>query len=100
MGMFAILRLGSNKQLDKGVTLVLHFFYMPTTLPRINLTVPKELNKILFQLAKRDRMSVSKKTMELIEQAIEIEEDLWFGKLAEERLKKGGRLVPHEKAWL
>ena len=79
---------------------MLHSFYMPTTLPRINLTVPKELNKILFQLAKRDKISVSRKVMKLIESAIEAEEDLIFEKLAEERLKKGGRLVSHKKAWL
>jgi len=73
---------------------------MPTTLPRVNLTLPKEINKILFQLAKRDQMSVSAKTLELIKQAIEVEEDFVLGKIAEERLKKGGRLIPHEKAWL
>ncbi|MFH1253713.1 MAG: hypothetical protein V1664_05315 [Candidatus Uhrbacteria bacterium] len=73
---------------------------MPTTLPRVNLTVPKEINKILFQLAKRDQMSVSAKTLELIKQAIETAEDVELGKIAEERIKKGGRLIPHEKAWL
>jgi predicted DNA-binding protein len=73
---------------------------MPTTLPRINLSVPKELNKIIFRLAKRDRVSVSKKTMELIEQAIEAEEDLELGRIAEERLKNKRRSVPFEKGWL
>ncbi len=73
---------------------------MPTTLPRINLTVPKEINKILFQLARRDKMSVSKKTMELIEQAIEIEEDLELGRIAEERLKNKRRSIPFEKGWV
>jgi hypothetical protein len=73
---------------------------MPTTLPRVNLTVPKEINKILFQLAKRDQMSVSAKTLELIKQAIEVEEDIALGKIAEARLKHKKRLFPFEKGWV
>jgi hypothetical protein len=72
---------------------------MPTTLPRVNLTVPKEINKILFQLAKRDQMSVSAKTLELIKQAIEIEEDEMLIKIADKRLKDKRPLVPFEKGW-
>lgn len=79
---------------------MLHLFHMPTTLPRINLTVPKEINKILFQLAKRDQMSVSTKTLDLLKQAMEVEEDKVWIKIAEEREKKGGRSISHEKAWL
>lgn len=79
---------------------MLHLFYMPTTLPRINLTVPKKINKILFQLAKRDQMSVSAKTLELIKQAIETEEDAALIKIAEERLKHKKRLIPFEKGWV
>jgi len=72
---------------------------MPTTLPRVNLTVPKEINKILFQLAKRDQMSVSAKTLELIKQAIEIEEDEMLIKIADKRLKDKRPLVPFERGW-
>ncbi|HBR80725.1 TPA: toxin-antitoxin system, antitoxin component, partial [Candidatus Uhrbacteria bacterium] len=54
---------------------------MPTTLPRVKPTVAKEINKILFQLAKRDQMSVSAKTLELLKQAIEIEENITLIKL-------------------
>ena len=61
---------------------------MPTTLPRVKPTVAKEINKILFQLAKRDQMSVSAKTLELLKQAIEIEENITLIKLSETRERK------------
>ncbi|MFH1089020.1 MAG: hypothetical protein V1716_01185 [Candidatus Uhrbacteria bacterium] len=63
----------------------------------INLTVPTKLNKLLFQLAKRDQMSVSAKTLELVKKAIEVEEDEMLIKIAKKRLKNKRPLIPFEK---
>ena len=73
---------------------------MPTTHQRINLTVPPHLGSVLQRLAKRDNMAMAKKTLQLVEQALEIEEDRYFDKIAMEREKQGGRLIPHEQAWM
>lgn len=63
------------------------------------MTVPSHLKSVLARLAKRDKVAVAKKTLQLVEVALEIEEDCYFNKLAMEREKQGGRLIPHEQAW-
>ncbi len=72
---------------------------MPTTKARINLTVPADTNEFLIALAKRDNTSISAKVMELIEIALDIEEDKVLGKLAEERLADNPQWVSHDEAW-
>ena len=62
---------------------------MPTIKNRINLTVPRDLSLVLNRLAVRDDRSVSSKTLELIERALELEEDIILQKVAENRDRKG-----------
>ena len=60
---------------------------MATTKDRINVSVSKEVRRALARLARRDEVPEATKAADLIEMALEIEEDLYFSKLAEQRLK-------------
>ena len=73
--------------------------YMPTIKSRINLTVPRDLSLVLNRLAVRDDRSVSSKTIELIERALELEEDIVLQKVAENRDRKGVKFISHKSAW-
>ncbi len=73
---------------------------MPTIKNRINLTVPKSTNSLLTALAKRDNISVASKTLDLLQIALEIEEDAYLFGVAEEREKSSVKLVAHEAAWV
>lgn len=53
----------------------------------------------LRSAAKRDKMSVSSKAVELIRLALEIEEDRYFAKIAEERDVKGVKYISHDDFW-
>ena len=72
---------------------------MPTIKNRINLTVPRDLSLVLNRLAVRDDRSVSSKTLELIERALELEEDIVLQKVAENRDRKGVKYISHKSAW-
>lgn len=82
---------------------MLHLFYrfMPTTKTRINVSVPKEVEIAIQSLAKRDETSLSTKTLELIYQALELEEDAFLLKIAEAREKSAKRsdYLTHEEVW-
>jgi len=72
---------------------------MPTNKKRLNLSLPKDMEMHLFALAKAEGVTPGKMALELLEMALEIEEDTYFAKKAEERAKKKNRLIPHEEAW-
>lgn len=71
---------------------------MPTTNPRINITVTEEMAALLAKLAERDQMSVSAKVRQLVVEAMEMDEDLYFSKLAEEVDKETKKWVKAEDA--
>lgn len=73
---------------------------MPTTKYRVNLSVPPELKQSLQRLAKRDRTTLSSKALELVQQAIAIEEDAGLLQLAKIREKTKGKYVTHDSAWV
>ena len=72
---------------------------MPTIKQRINITADTDMESSLRRAAKRDKMSVSSKAVELIRFALELEEDLYLGKIAEKRAKEKVTYVSHETAW-
>ena len=68
---------------------------MPTTKKRINLSVDDELYKDLMALKKQKKSSsVSAVVIDLAREALELNEDIYFGKIAEER--KHDKMVPYE----
>lgn len=73
---------------------------MPTTKQRINLSVTTDMNRVLQKLASRDHASVAAKTLELINTALEFEEDAVLVELVNGREKVKGKFVAHEAAWL
>ncbi|MDP4007675.1 MAG: hypothetical protein Q8P68_00620 [Candidatus Peregrinibacteria bacterium] len=72
---------------------------MPTNKKRVNLTPSEKTYEALEALAERDGISVSSKAVELIEVAIELDEDDFLNLLAEERDKKDTKFISHEDIW-
>ena len=72
---------------------------MPTKKKRIYLTLPRHTAVFLQKIALRDEVSQSQKAVQLIEEALEIAEEEYFVKIAEERIKKGGQYISEEEFW-
>ncbi|MDX2112480.1 MAG: hypothetical protein SFW63_01915 [Alphaproteobacteria bacterium] len=72
---------------------------MPTNQPRVNITMNKDLHEMLSLFAKHEGKSVSMAAKDLIELGLELQEDLYFSRLSDERLAKGGKNIPHKDAW-
>ena len=71
---------------------------MPTTKKRINLTLDDSLYEELEQLQElRGAPSLSSVVIELTKEALELQEDLYFAKIAEERESED--TISHEEAW-
>ena len=71
---------------------------MPTAKKRINLSIDDQLYGELERLKELKKApSLSAVVLELTRDALELQEDLYFAKIAEER--RNERLVPHEKVW-
>jgi hypothetical protein len=72
---------------------------MVTTNPRINITVPPEIVGVLSDKAQRERVSLSRTTLELIQVALERDEDIYYSKLAENIERKNKKWHSHKAAW-
>lgn len=72
---------------------------MPTQNPRINITLDPKFAGVIASLAKRDNVSISSKTKELVMVALELQEDMYFSKLAEDVERRTTKWVSHEDAW-
>lgn len=71
---------------------------MPTSKKRINLTLEDSLYNQLEQLRKlRKAPFLSSVVIALTKQALELDEDLYFAKIAKEREKEPA--ISHKKAW-
>ena len=71
---------------------------MTTTKQRINISVDDKLAKFLNKIAERDDKPVATKARELIECALEIEEDIYFSKIANER-NKDKNFIAEDEFW-
>ncbi len=72
---------------------------MSTSKKRINVTLPKETVIFLQHIAVRDEVPPATKAAQLIERALEIEEDEYFSKLAEQRDTPDATFFSHEEFW-
>ena len=73
---------------------------MPTTNPRLNVVLDKRTGDLLSLLSKKRELSKSALAKELIEKALELEEDFYLVENAENRdktLKKN--IVSEEEFW-
>ena len=72
---------------------------MPTAKKRINISVGREVYEALERLAAERHQPLAGVSLSLIEQALEYQEDFYFSRVADERLKQKQKRVPHSKAW-
>jgi len=72
---------------------------MPTAKKRINITVDDDVYGALERLSAKRDQSVAGVGLSLIEEALEYQEDLHFSRVADERLAKKERRIPHDRAW-
>jgi hypothetical protein len=67
--------------------------------PETNVTINADQLGLLSDLAVRNEKSLSAIVNELIEEALELREDIYFSKLAAERDTPESVWVSHEDAW-
>ena len=72
---------------------------MPTIKKRINITLPKATALFLKKIALRDDVPQATKASELLEFALELTEDEYFGDIAKKRDIDSATFVSHEKFW-
>lgn len=72
---------------------------MATTKQRINISVTKKVRDALRDLAKRDQMPTATKAGDLLELALDIEEDRMLESVALERDTKRARWISHSAVW-
>lgn len=72
---------------------------MATSKKRINVSLSKEVHVFLKKIALRDEVPEATKAAELLEKAMEIEEDAYFSKAAEEQEASSKRFVKHKDFW-
>ena len=68
---------------------------MATLKKRINISVSNEVETAVAILAKRDQVPHATKAAELLELALEIEEDGYFSRLIEERTASNTKWILH-----
>ncbi len=73
---------------------------MPTSKKRLNITLPKETALFLQKIALRDDVPQATKVVQLVERALELEEDEYFSVLADRRAanRKAGTMS-HKAFW-
>lgn len=91
--------LGTRRVLRRCYTEELEDQSMPTAKKRINITVDDDVYKALERLSGKRNQSVAGVGLSLIEEALDYQEDLYFSRVADERLAKKERRVGYEQAW-
>ena len=74
---------------------------MPTLKKRIQIPVSDKVHRELEKLAKKRGLSLSSLSHDLLEDALELQEDLYFSRVSDEALRnsKDDDLISHEEAW-
>lgn len=66
----------------------------------MSVSLSQEDANIITRMAKRDQISRASKITQLLRQAIELEEDMYFSALGDARLaEKNIRWISHKEAW-
>lgn len=73
---------------------------MATTKKRINISIPKTVERVLSLVAQRDQVPQATKAAHLLELALELEEDQLWNQIAKERDTKNADFISHRKAWV
>ncbi len=72
---------------------------MPTKKRRLNISLPDRLSVFLKQIALRDDVPEATKARDLIERALELEEDAYFSTLADQMDARTKKWISHEAFW-
>jgi len=74
---------------------------MPTNKKRIQIPVTDKVHKELDKLAQKRGLSISSLTNDLVEEALEMQEDVYFSRHGDRALEnmKEAELVNHDDAW-
>jgi hypothetical protein len=73
---------------------------MPTAKNRINMAVPNELFELIQLRAKRDEKSLASTAVELLDLAIEVEEDAYWNQFCDELdAIPNKKYLSHEEFW-
>lgn len=72
---------------------------MPTVNPRINVTFEQEVSSQISSLAAQEHKSASRLVKELVIEALERREDVYFSELAESRDVENSKKISHKNAW-
>lgn len=73
---------------------------MPSVKKRINLTVDDKTYSELEKLSLKTQQKISSLSLNLIHQALELQEDLYLSKTADQRLSQKQKRISHDKAWI
>lgn len=63
------------------------------------MTLPRPIDQAIVEMAKRDGVTQAAKALQLIESAIELEEDRYLDRLARTREQSNAGYVSHAEAW-
>ena len=73
---------------------------MPTSKKRINVSLANEIVLLLNLLAKRDEVPTATKAAQLIEQALELEEDAELSRIGDKRASQDVEYLPlTDESW-
>ena len=72
---------------------------MATTKKRINITLSNAVERALSLAAKRDKVPQATKAVDLLQFALELEEDKIWDQVANKRDTQEAKFVSHAKAW-
>lgn len=72
---------------------------MSTTKKRLNISLSPELEAAVAEIARRDKTPQATKISQLLEIALELEEDEVWDRVAMRRDTKDARFIDHAQAW-
>ena len=72
---------------------------MKTAKKRINVSVDDTTYYALKALSGKKQQNLPAVSLYLIQKALDLEEDMYFSKIADERLAKKQKRIPHNKFW-
>ena len=72
---------------------------MPLQKKRISLTVDQNTYLALEILSGKRQQKISTVSLNLIREALELQEDIHFSKIADDRLSQRQKRISHKKAW-
>ena len=72
---------------------------MPTAKQRVSVTLPKHMALYIRKMSLRDDVSQSMKIVDLLDQALELEEDEYWSAKADAIDRKTTKWISHEQFW-